>query len=175
MKMFKFKKKNVIRGLTTSIIIAVLIHISSTYGLFKGVEYRSFDIRTKLVGSNRTPHKDIVLILIDEASLRAMNPSVGRWPWPRSLYGDLLEFLQTGGARTVVFDILFTENEKEIYGAAELELNDRILVEATASAGNVYHSAQILTDDEDVYNTALLNRPMPDYFEIGRASCRERV
>ena len=164
MKILNFKKKNIIRGLAVSIVVAVLIDISSTYGLFKGAEYGAFDIRSRLTGGSRIPHEDIVLILIDEASLKAMNRSFGRWPWPRSVYGDLIEFLKSGGANKIVFDVLFTENEKDVYKSTEPGLNDRILVEATASAGNVYHSAQILIDDEDQYNTDLLNRPMPDYF-----------
>jgi len=164
MKIFSFKKKNVLWGLTICIVIAVLVDISYTYGLFKGIENRFFDMRAKLAGNKRLPHPDIAIILIDEASLRAMNPAVGRWPWPRSVYGDLLEFLESGGAKKIVFDILFTENEKGLYDSGGLGLNDRILVEATESAGNVFHAAQILTDDEDEFNTSLLGRPMPDYF-----------
>ncbi|MEK7852089.1 MAG: CHASE2 domain-containing protein, partial [Deltaproteobacteria bacterium] len=106
----------------------------------------------------------------DEASLRAMNPVVGRWPWPRSVHADVVDFLTMSGAKAVLFDILFTENER-VFGTPKgvLAPSDISLVESTASAGNVYHAGQIVIDEEDEYNKSLLNRPMPEDF-AGRFS-----
>jgi adenylate cyclase len=53
------------------------------------------------------------LIAIDEASLRDPHdrsaPGLGQFPWPRALYGTLLQRLHRAGARIVVFDIAFFE------------------------------------------------------------------
>lgn len=164
MNIFHFQKKKAIWGAAIGMVIAVAVDILFMLGAFNGLESKSYDIRAKVVRKDIKPHSDIALILIDEASLRAMNPLVGRWPWPRSIYGDLLDFLVMGGARAIIFDILFTENEKTVFGSDELGPNDQILVEATAASGNVYHAAQIITDVEDELNKSLLDKQMPEDF-----------
>ena len=35
-------------------------------------------------------HPDIVLVLIDDQAIHVMDPLLGRWPWPRYIYGELL-------------------------------------------------------------------------------------
>lgn len=52
---------------------------------------------------------DIVLVDIDDYSLRAMADTIGRWPWPRATHAELVEWLLAQGARAVVFDIWFSE------------------------------------------------------------------
>jgi adenylate cyclase len=56
-----------------------------------------------------TADPDIVLVDIDDYSLRAMSDTVGRWPWPRATHAELVEWLLAHGARAVVFDIWFSE------------------------------------------------------------------
>jgi adenylate cyclase len=67
-------------------------------------------------GTTETPEK-IVLIAIDESSFEEINL---RWPWPRSLHGELVTQVFNAGAKTLAFDILFAEpsEDDEIFGAA---------------------------------------------------------
>jgi CHASE2 domain-containing sensor protein/two-component sensor histidine kinase len=50
-------------------------------------------------------HPDILIVAVDNASLRAL----GRWPWPRELHTRLLQRLAAAGPRAVAFDMMFTE------------------------------------------------------------------
>ena len=50
---------------------------------------------------------DLVIVDIDDASLQAMAPQLGDWPFRRDTYALLLNFLRDAGARAVVFDIVF--------------------------------------------------------------------
>jgi EAL domain-containing protein (putative c-di-GMP-specific phosphodiesterase class I)/CHASE2 domain-containing sensor protein len=45
---------------------------------------------------------DIVLVAIDDASLR----QVGRWPWPRRHYAELIDRVSQAGAKGIFFDIM---------------------------------------------------------------------
>ena len=47
---------------------------------------------------------------INQASLDDAEKDQNVWPWPRSLYVPLMSFLKKGGARAVVFDVLFTNS-----------------------------------------------------------------
>ena len=51
----------------------------------------------------------IVLLDIDQASLQAMIPVAGKWPWPRSVHAGLLEALLAQKPRAVVFDVFFAD------------------------------------------------------------------
>lgn len=54
---------------------------------------------------------DVVVLDIDEASLAAMRSQYGRWPWPREVLGLTASKLEAGGARAVIFDILFSDED----------------------------------------------------------------
>jgi adenylate cyclase len=54
---------------------------------------------------------DIVVLDIDEASLAAMSSQYGRWPWPREVLGQVAGKLESGGARAIIFDVLFSDED----------------------------------------------------------------
>ncbi|MBI4745208.1 MAG: adenylate/guanylate cyclase domain-containing protein [Deltaproteobacteria bacterium] len=166
--MLHFAKKRLLYGAIIALSTALLVNLGFYLGLFEGLERKAFDMRARY--NSRQPSSEVAILLIDEASLRGMNPIVGRWPWPRSVHADVVDFLAMSGAKAVLFDILFTENER-VFGTPRgvLAPSDERLVESTASAGNVYHAAQIVIDEEDEYNKGLLNRPIPNDF-AGRFS-----
>ena len=68
---------------------------------------------------------DIVLVLIDERSLR----EVGMWPWPRQQDAKLIDSLAQHNAREIFLDIYF--------GARTNPEADRILANSIQRAGNV--------------------------------------
>jgi adenylate cyclase len=152
-------KKTII---TVIIAVVVLIVTISCYslGIFEKPEYYFYDLQAKLLRSNKMLDSKIKVILIDEASLKALADIAGRWPWPRAIWSDLLDFLSIGGARTVLFDLLFLEPDR--YNAK----NDQALIEATRESQNVYHGMMIMREepDKDVRNNTDLNRPMPRDF-----------
>ena len=67
---------------------------------------------------------DVVLVTIDERSLGHL----GRWPWPRNLHAELVSKLHQAGAKTIVFDILFSEPSPD----------DALLAKAMRRHGNVF-------------------------------------
>lgn len=54
-------------------------------------------------------HPDIVFLDIDDSSLLKF----GRWPWPRSHYGEIISVLRQFGARQVLLDIEFPEKSQQ--------------------------------------------------------------
>ena len=62
-------------------------------------------------GSAR-PSDDIVLVTIDEESIRGLEPLVGRWPWPRLVHAEVLNYLARAQPRVVLYDVLFTEHDR---------------------------------------------------------------
>ncbi len=126
-------------------------------------ENKTFDQRLALTNSNLAPDKDIVLVLVDEASLKSMKSIVGRWPWPRSIWAEVVDFLNSVEVKAIIFDIIFTEPQIARDESGTLGEDDLRLVEASAS-GKVFHGYQIIKDSIDEYNKNLLDRDMPGEF-----------
>jgi adenylate cyclase len=77
---------------------------------------------------------DIVLIDIDEASIAKMAKlgAQDRWPWPRSVYAELIYFLSEQKPAAIVFDISFNEPD-----SLRPEL-DQLLIESISEQDNVF-------------------------------------
>ena len=120
-----------------SILLTLLLE---WMGAFTRLELSSFDHRAQLFRFDKKLHEDVVVLLIDEQSLQQMQQRFGRWPWPRSAYGDLLEFFTRAKVQSVAFDILFSEQQAADHTA---RTDDENLVKATRKAANVVHSMQL--------------------------------
>ena len=107
------------------------------------LEWKTVDWRFRLLGDVELASDEIVVVEIDEASIRFLESSVGRWPWPRDVYSEFLYYMQEAGAKLVVFDIQFHEQDRNN------PEGDRLFAEATGEIGNVIHSVTPLTQQTD--------------------------
>ena len=159
----KKTKKILAGGLIVAIgfLLAVLLHVAGTTDL---LELKTLDIRFQLSDRDTKANEDIIIVLIDEASLQSMQPLVGRWPWPRSLFADLIDFMTYAEAKAVMFDILFTETQRARSSEGDIGEDDFALVDSTIQSGAIIHAAQFVEDEEDEINKTLLNRPLSDEY-----------
>lgn len=86
-------------GLLLSLLLVGLV-VSGAVRRFDHVLYDQ-----ALTARPPPPPADILVIAIDEASLRALGP----WPWSRAVHADAIARLRTAGARAIGYDVLFTE------------------------------------------------------------------
>jgi adenylate cyclase len=56
---------------------------------------------------------DIVVLDIDESSLAEVSDDAGRWPWPRSIHGEIAAGIARQKPKAIVFDILFSEPDTD--------------------------------------------------------------
>ena len=73
--------------------------------LLRGLELQTYDARFSVRG-RRTPPKNIAIVQIDDVTLDELGV---RWPFRRSLHAKVIDRLRKAGARTVVYDVQFTE------------------------------------------------------------------
>lgn len=123
-------------GVTLWCVFVLGLYFWPTGTLIDRLEWRTVDWRFALRGP-ATPQQKIVIVTVDEESINT--PGLGRWPWPRRRYAQLIQRLQTLHARRIVFDIFFTEPDLSAGGPA----SDAALVAQTLQAGNVYHAGFI--------------------------------
>lgn len=89
-----------VAGFAFALVFSLLFY----YGYLAHLENATIDFRFGQRG--HLPHNhDIVLVSITDDCIKEL----GAWPWPRRMHGDLLNILRGAGAKTVAFDIIFSE------------------------------------------------------------------
>ena len=110
------------------------------------IELQTYDLRVQATAHPSAPSNDIVLIAIDNESIRRMEPLVGRWPWPRLVHATVIDYLAAAGARVIGYDVLFAERDLRTFKVGDTDWtgaeSDAALVESTKKAGNVVHAAE---------------------------------
>jgi CHASE2 domain-containing sensor protein len=94
--------------------LAILFALAGAWDLFaqpfnRQLSADSFDWLMSHRPRPYTPDPDIVVLDIDEASLSALAPHYGRWPWPNQVLGDVAAKFEAAGAEAIAFDILFAD------------------------------------------------------------------
>ena len=80
---------------------------------FDTVESRLTDVFMRHHAAEFRADPNVVIIDVDDLSLRQMEEMAGLWPWPRETHADLLDGLSEFGPRAVVFDIAFSERDRK--------------------------------------------------------------
>jgi len=79
-------------------------------GILDYVEYKTYDFRINLLAESTRPSDDIIVVLLDQDSIEWAQRERGwGWPWPRKAYAEFVDYMNLGGAKSVAFDVLFTE------------------------------------------------------------------
>lgn len=81
--------------------------------------------------SSPLPMDHVLVVDVDEESMRRLEPRFGAWPYSRDVYARAARFLAEHGARAIAFDILFSE-PREGDDAFALALDRRAVLAAAA-------------------------------------------
>lgn len=108
-------------ALILTIVLAALVSVLNAFGAFVGIDNKIVELHQ--FAAPRKASGKIVLVAIDKHSL----DEVGVWPWPRSIYGGLIDRLTEYGAQDIFIDIDFSNRS--------IDANDRLLAGSLEKAG----------------------------------------
>jgi adenylate cyclase len=94
--------------LLAAIVVAALFEFSWLNWL-RSAEARFSDLFVKAQAGKIKPDPDIVVVAADEHSLEQLADYAGRWPWPRSVHGEMVQGIEAQKPRAIVFDVMFFE------------------------------------------------------------------
>ncbi len=124
----KFVNNQNYYGLIWGLAVAAIISLLYFTGVFNRLEMLSYDWRITHNTHKNTPDvPKIALIGISDKDMEML----GRWPWPRSKYAELLYYLKEGGAGAIAFDMFF-----DLPDVKDVK-NDVALSEAANDVGTV--------------------------------------
>jgi adenylate cyclase len=87
-------------------------------GVLELFEVKTWDLRARLLAKPGAATGQVESIMIDQYSLNwAKDNQSWGWPWPRTAYAAIASFCARGGAKAVVFDLIFTEPSS--YGVSD--------------------------------------------------------
>ncbi|MFZ2909134.1 MAG: CHASE2 domain-containing protein, partial [Candidatus Desulfobacillus denitrificans] len=168
-------------------------------GQLENFERRTLDARARHHAAP-TPHTERIVILdITEESIERLRPLYGRWPWPRSLHGEVAEYLAADGAAAIGFDLLFAEpvTRRELdaedwqalaalapnadlaevraelarrIDALQPGLGDSQFAAAVARAGNVFQAAVFAPAEKTAGGGAMRDQAVLPFEDLARAS-----
>jgi adenylate cyclase len=94
--------------LLAAIVAAALLEFSWLNWL-RAVEAHFSDIFVAAQAGKIRPDPEIVVVAADERSLEQLADFAGRWPWPRSVHGEMVQGIEAQKPRAIVFDVMFFE------------------------------------------------------------------
>lgn len=106
----------------------------SITALYKQLDALILDANLRLVADSHY-FKDALVIDIDDASLQELQTYFGEWPYKRSTYALLVDYLSEMGASVVAFDIIFSDPREgdERFGEAIARARNVVLAASTSS------------------------------------------
>lgn len=135
------------RALVAAASCAALIGlVTDAAGLWSRLETGTIAVRAHSVQASAP--SDVTLVAIDDRTFSELGRA---WPFPRRLHAGVIDRLRRAGARTVVYDVQFTERTRE---ADDLALFDAVrrmpgTVLATTEVDDHGHT-NVLGGDENV-------------------------
>jgi response regulator RpfG family c-di-GMP phosphodiesterase len=90
--------------LIVALLAVVVAATAYLVGGWSGLESTSIDLRFSLAQAERP--NDVLVVAVDGKTLNTLRR---RWPFPRSLDARAVDVLHADGARTIVYDVQFTQ------------------------------------------------------------------
>jgi adenylate cyclase len=149
--MEKEKKRLLIILIIGFFAAVAMVFASVGLTFFENMEHRMTDFKFSVrdVDYEGLEAADVVIIGIDDQSYA----SLGTFPWPRSVHATLVNNLSRAGARTILFDIEFTEDSED-------SSQDIALSKAIERAGNVVLAGKMIVQEREGFSMSSLLPPI---------------
>ena len=102
-------KKKLAAGILLGLGAAAVVLLLGAAGVLDVLEMRAYDWRITRAADPASIHPDIVLVEINDASIRDLAEHAGRWPWPRVVLADAIDFINRGQPKAIAIDFTIAE------------------------------------------------------------------
>src|ERR1700687_3265179 len=107
-------QKAFLRGVwIAGVATAVLVLAASGTRAMNWLESGTLDVRSRWAARPSTADPRIVILDIDNASLSGLQEQLGRWPWTRRVWTEVIRYVSRGKPSVVAVDIVFSGKESE--------------------------------------------------------------
>jgi adenylate cyclase len=137
--------RKALAGLGLGAVAALLVlALAAATDLPDRLELTTYDWRMRLAADPASVNRNIVLVEVNDLSIREMSDVFGRWPWPRLAVSFAIDFLRRAPAKVVAVDLSLPEPDRvETYVWDDPNdkwtgrQSDRALADSARKSGNV--------------------------------------
>ncbi|MBW2640633.1 MAG: CHASE2 domain-containing protein [Deltaproteobacteria bacterium] len=133
-------------GLVCAVLICFLVILVQQFSFMQIIDAKTLDARFSIIEPPDKASEDIILVGIDDSSLKYFSDNGIPWPWPRNFYAHLLDYLTNSGAKSVIFDLLFYQPDID-RGESDATETDKAFANAIRTNGNVILASQLTRED----------------------------
>ncbi len=159
-------RKDIVMDSLICCVAGVLLLLLATLRLFSPVDDLIYDtfLDLRAGGEAAAQESNIVIVAIDEGSMTEIGQ---RWPWKRSLYGGVIDFLSQSGVKAIGIDLLFIEPSAD-------KTQDEVLIRAMRQAGNVVIAGKLerlkqnFSEDQVAASGRRLVRPLNEFRQYAK-------
>ncbi|HVA55659.1 MAG TPA: adenylate/guanylate cyclase domain-containing protein [Gammaproteobacteria bacterium] len=149
------------RGMVLLAFVLLIIINFFVFHALTPIEYWLQDVLVRVHSTDKTPDPDVVVVNVDERSLYEMTKEVGGWPWPRAVYGQLVEGILAEQPSAVVFDINFVDPD------LVRPDSDKYFIDVATASNKVYFPMVRLEGADDSKNAPIKDYPSKFRFMPG--------
>jgi adenylate cyclase len=146
---FHKKYKSWYINLFIAVILSLIILLFQKTTFFQDFESKTIDYRFRLFPIAQRADSNVIMIAIDDNSLRDMRKNRVVWPWARDIYGAVVNYLSEQGAKAVIFDMQFYEPDYDRADVSSEEL-DAEFAQSIQESGKVVLGMQLVPDATSV-------------------------
>ncbi|HEY2806960.1 MAG TPA: adenylate/guanylate cyclase domain-containing protein [Gemmatimonadales bacterium] len=156
------RTRHLLLGVAVGAVVAgLLLLLHGTY-LMQALERKTLDARFRAFHDPARADSNIVIVDVDNLSLRLLRPTLGRFPWRREVWGRIVHYLSLGGAKVIAFDFTFPEPD------VDHPADDSAFAQAAQAAGTVIQTVYI-QPIEGPGDSTILEEPTPLLAQTARA------
>lgn len=112
-----------------ALVVAALGWFLHEFAFGSGLVNLSYDL-LHILRLNKIPASEVVIVYLDEKSYLDLKQPQNK-PWDRALYAAMIDRLTAAGARAIVMDVVFRDENPEAVGS------DQKVAEAMHPAGRI--------------------------------------
>jgi len=147
------------------VTVLFLLAYLTGFGPLRSLEYQAYDMGVR--ASAHAPDDRIVILAIDDDSI----DRIGRWPWSRTVIGNMISKLSEAGARLIGVDIFFNEPQQPPAGLS----SQYQLAEILRQQGKIKEAEKIIAEARALDGDRVLTRAvresgntlLPMFFDLG--------
>ena len=107
-------RKQFFRGAIVAAVLSAAVILALTPTRAVGwLENGAYDARVRWSARPADADKSIVVIDLDNPTFDILKDKLGRWPWSRRVWTELIRYTSKGQPRAIVFDAVYSGTENE--------------------------------------------------------------